>query len=351
MPEKPSYEELEQRVIRLEADNARYHQLVENLTNTVLENLPGGVFTHDLDGRIKLVNRAAAKNTGYLREELLDMSVQQIDPGSIARDDLNKVWRSMRRGEAVTILSTHTRKDGSEYPAEIHLNAVELDGKPHILTIAFDITDRKNAEMALREREERYRFLVEESNDIIWTFDLTSMRYTYCSKSVQRILGFSQDEAIGAKLDHIFTKETKNRIVSAFEKAATDQNSPDRILIEAEHCHKQAGLVWMEINALLHRDSFGRPVSFTGVSRDITERKLNEEALRESEDRFNKVLQAVPDMVSIQDPEMNILYSNWNGFGAVAEKDRVLHSKCYRTYRGYDDICPDCRALSVIETG
>jgi len=85
------------------------------------------------------------------------------------------------------------------------------------------------------------------------------------------------------------------------------------------------------------------------LSRDIALRKQAEKALRESETRFQKMLGVVPDMISIQNPEMDILYSNWQGFAAVPSNRRILHTKCHKTYRKFDSICPDCLATSVLE--
>jgi PAS domain S-box-containing protein len=73
-------------------------------------------------------------------------------------------------------------------------------------------------------------------------------------------------------------------------------------------------------------------------------------ALRENRDRYERMLATVPDMVSIHDPDMNILYSNWKGFAAVPEEKQVVQTKCYKTYRGFDRICPDCQAKTVLET-
>lgn len=74
------------------------------------------------------------------------------------------------------------------------------------------------------------------------------------------------------------------------------------------------------------------------------------EALRKSESLFQTMLAAIPDMISIHDAEMNVVYSNWNGFAAVPPDRRTLGEKCYRIYRGHDKVCPDCRARQVIET-
>jgi PAS domain S-box-containing protein len=71
----------------------------------------------------------------------------------------------------------------------------------------------------------------------------------------------------------------------------------------------------------------------------------------ESDNRLKSMLEVVPDMVSIHDPEMNILYSNWRGFADIPETKRLTNTKCYKTYRNLDEICPDCLAKNVLETG
>ena len=72
--------------------------------------------------------------------------------------------------------------------------------------------------------------------------------------------------------------------------------------------------------------------------------------LKQSEERFQKMLSLVPDMISIHDPDMNIIYSNWQGFAAVPPEKRILNAKCYQIYRDCDEVCPDCKAVSVLQT-
>jgi len=81
------------------------------------------------------------------------------------------------------------------------------------------------------------------------------------------------------------------------------------------------------------------------------EHKKAEDRIATSDDRFHRMLAVVPDMVSIHDTDMNILYSNWNGFASVPKENQLLHTKCYKTYRNYDEICPDCRAKEVLISG
>ena len=157
-----------------------------------------------------------------------------------------------------------------------------------------DISARRQAEQILKVNEERYRFLVEESNDIVWTFDIASMTYSFVSQSVERILGYRQEEVIGASINLLFSQKQVKDIISAFRKDLESPDSADRVLLEIEHIHKQQHPVWMEINAVLHRDRSGEPVSVSGVSRDISDRKRAEAALQQSEERYRSLFENAP---------------------------------------------------------
>lgn len=147
----------EQRLLSIVQDITDHKKAEEALREsqerlqTVLENLPGGIFIHDLDGRFLLVNKAACQNTGYSRQELLQMAVHEIDAQALARQDRSKFWNNIDSNQPIMFESTHLRKDGSQYPVEIHLTQIAMDRQPVILAIAFDITKRKHMEQKLKE--------------------------------------------------------------------------------------------------------------------------------------------------------------------------------------------------------
>jgi len=187
------FEELQIYQVELENRNNELLKAQEQLQESeekfrmVIENLPDGVFAHDLDGRILLVNKASIKNTGYTRDELFSMTVADIDHGSLARKDREKLWLQMRQGDSIRIEGIHKRKDATEYPAEICLNAIALKGKPIVLAVAQDITERKQAEEALRESEEKYRSMMESMKDEAYIC-LSDFRIQYMNPaSVNRI--------------------------------------------------------------------------------------------------------------------------------------------------------------------
>ncbi len=135
---------------------------------------------------------------------------------------------------------------------------------------------RKRAEKELHESEQKYKFLVENTNDIIWTFDHATMSYSFISTSAERILGYCADEIVGMTLDDVFSPETKKQIMDGFSRVVRGDDPTGRILMEAEHKAKNDRRVWMEINAALQKDKLGNPVAFNGITRDITERKQAE---------------------------------------------------------------------------
>ncbi|MGM0787324.1 MAG: PAS domain-containing protein, partial [Thermodesulfobacteriota bacterium] len=170
---------------------------------TVLENLPGGIFAHDLNGRIFMVNHQACKNTGYSREELLQMSVGEIDPHAASREDQTNLWHKLEPGQAATIESIHTRKDGTQYPVEIHLNGIILDGRPAILPVAFDISERKKAEKDLAEQHSLIKAIYRNAPLIMMVVDcdrrlrqVNGFATQFAGRSEQEMLGLRGGEAL-----------------------------------------------------------------------------------------------------------------------------------------------------------
>ncbi|HEJ84268.1 MAG TPA: PAS domain-containing sensor histidine kinase, partial [Desulfobacteraceae bacterium] len=96
-------------------------------------------------------------------------------------------------------------------------------------------------------------------------------------------LGYPANIEKKMTLDNIFSRETKKHVLTAFGKLGTGAAEGDRAVVEAEHLHHNGGKVWMEISATVLKDGDGKPIGFTGVSRDITERKRAEEALRRND--------------------------------------------------------------------
>ena len=266
----------------------------------VLENLPGGVFAHDLEGRIVLVNEAASRNTGYTREELMSMAVADIDPTSQPRGDADTLWHNLETGGSTSLETAHIRKDGSQYPADVRLSAVTLQGRPIILAVAFDISERKRAEQALKESEERFRALIESAPVSILL--LRDGRYIYGNPASADLLGYDSPREIEG-LDALQTiapefrpliKERMSRI------AARRDNEPIEVkLVKAtgEPCWAMTTSVSIQMD--------GEPTAVI-VGQDITERKRAEEELR----RLGAAVEQSTEGFLFTDMEGRILYAN-----------------------------------------
>jgi len=149
---------------------------------------------------------------------------------------------------------------------------------------------------------------------------------------------------IGFQIIH---PDDRDRAAEAVNKAVETGRPYD---IEKRIVRPDGTVRWVHSIGEITYDRQDQPKTLLGSFQDITERKQAEEALRQSQERFEDMLSLVPDMISIHDPDMNIVYSNWNGFGAVAEEKRITGTKCYNAYRGFDDVCPDCQAVRVLQT-
>lgn len=155
--------------------------------------------------------------------------------------------------------------------------------------IARDITERVQAEDALRESEERYRLIAKNALDIIWMTDL-DLRITYISPAVSRIMGYSVEEALAQTPEEILTPEslerTKQVLIEELAREREGINDPHRSrTLELELKCKDGSTTWSEIQLSLLRDTDGRVTGILGVGRDITERKqLEEERERLIED-------------------------------------------------------------------
>ena len=149
-----------------------------------------------------------------------------------------------------------------------------------------DITEAKKAEAALRESEERYRFITENTADNIWIADM-EFNLKYTSPSVQKLKGLTVEEALSQSVEESLTPGSLQQLMELFEREmayeATGEADPERtVIFVTEEYTKDGKVLWFENSAKLMRDPDGNPVGILGSSRDITEKKRAEEAWEEA---------------------------------------------------------------------
>ena len=269
----------------------------EHKFRSLVEQAAEMLFLHEVNGRIVDVNRAAEKNTGYCREELLNMTVFDIDPDAYDEDYKQQYWNKMKpEDKPVTVEVRHRQKDGTVYPTEVTISKVEINDAEYILALARDITDRKKAEEALKDREEKFRLLAENSVDCIWMLD-KKLRFTYLSPSLEHLTGFKPEEWMGTKLRTHFRKKEFLRIGFIVAKALKDYKHFKPVTFETKILNKEHKEIDVEITGNVLFDEHGKLKGLQGATRDISERKKAEKEIQRANDKLKKLNQTLEQKV------------------------------------------------------
>lgn len=239
-----------------------FRALIERTTDAIEVVEPG-------TGRILDVNETACRMLGYTRDELLALTIfdldPQADPASYAR-----LGDGLKKAGSATIEGVHRRKDGSVYPVEVSLSQVTLD-RDYGVTIVRDISERKLAEASLRREQELFHSLVTAIPDNVYFKDRQS-RFVQINDAMARRSGLKNAaEAIGKTDSDIFTSEHARQAL-ADEQRIMETGVP-LIDVEEKETWPDGKVTWVSSTKVPLRDTDGRITGLVGISRDITERK------------------------------------------------------------------------------
>jgi len=243
-------------------------RLSEERYRLLFEKNPEPMWVYDLETlKFLEVNNAAIHHYGYTREEFGSMTIKDIRPHEQVPALLRSVHDDvpgLQDGQAWQ----HRKKDGTLIDVEITSHSLIFAGVSARLVLATDVTESNRAKSALRESEERYRDLVENAIDIIYTHDLDG-RYTSVNRAVENITGYSREEALNLNLIDTVAPEYVERAKQMIaEKLAGREITAYEIELIAKDGHRVA----VEVNSRIVYEN-GIPVGVQGIARDITERK------------------------------------------------------------------------------
>jgi two-component system cell cycle sensor histidine kinase/response regulator CckA len=249
-------------------------------TQVCVDRAFDSVIWETIDGDIVYVNDATCSQTGYTREELLQMNIKNINP-DFSPERWKKRWSLKKEGGALFFQSYHRAREGRIFPVEVASNYIEYEGKAYTCSIARDITERKSAEEALRQSEERYHTFIDSTSDMVFLKD-DQYRHVIVNRQLAAFFGREEDDIIG-KTDFDLMPPDPAARCRETDRAALQSSS---VRID------------MELNGDRVYESLKFPVKLShnrvgigGFIRDITDHKKAEAALQESEAKYRSVVE------------------------------------------------------------
>ena len=310
--------------------------------SAVIEAALDAIVTIDAEGRVLEFNSAAERTFGYSRTDVLGQNVADlIIPPSLRERYRRGMARYLASGEASilgrTLEVTAMRSNGSEFPVELTLSRLPSDGTPLFTGFIHDVSDRKRAETALQESEERFRIAAEISSDLVYEWDLETGAFTYLhSRPASARLPRTREE--WEKLIH---PEDRERVLASVGRSL----ETDRPFFEEYRIVLPDGSVRVRVGyGKVLRDTRGRRLKWIGVDKDVTAQRGTETALKESQQKLRTLLTNMPVVLFVLDREGIFTHSEGEGLRALGLKPgEVVGRSVWDVYRNYPDILDHLR--------
>ncbi len=280
------------------------------------ENLPEVVFETDRNGVLTYVNGRADAVFGYTEDDFrkgfnIFSAVASWEHPRLF-ENIEKIASGIKSDVSDYTL---VRKDGGTFSALVHSNRIMNDGRfSGFRGIIIDISQRKEAEQRLSEREKLLRLITDTVRDSIRILDLATMRYIYANPYAVEIFGLPNEEYAGSPFGVHLDDASRERLLQTIgEELLNDaQRDPSRTVnFELIETPASSGkMIWTENRATFIRDSAGRPDAILTITRDITARKEAEIALRESEELFRMMIEEGSDLIVILEKSGTITYQS-----------------------------------------
>jgi PAS domain S-box-containing protein len=298
------------------ASEARYRTFVDHASDAL--------FLQDGSGCVVDVNTQACTSLGYGREELIGMSPPDFDP-NFSAERTAALLSQLTNDKIVAFDSHHRRKDGSIFPVEIRIRAFWEQGQRKQIALVRDITERKQAEEALRASEARLRTLLENLERVAVQAYEADGTIIFWNRASELFYGYSAAEALGRDIvELLFEKVDWYAERELLAESTRSGASP--IAEELELFRRDGSLITVFSSRVLHPRP-GRPPEFFCFDVDVTERKRAEEelAMRQAELLHASRLTTVGQMVAELSHEVAQPLSAIDNFAAASE--RILENE------------------------
>lgn len=288
------------------------------LTQLSVDRAAEGIVWISPDGRILYVNDQECRMLGYTRDEMLSMKVWDINPARTP-ESFTERWVMFRDRKTWVMESRHRTKSGKMIPVEVTGHYISVGDKELYYAFVRDITDRKAAESALHDSEEKYRLLVEQSDDVIYIH--RGEYFLFLNKRGLEIVGYSEDEIRTIPIWQFIHPDDRERTMEYSRKRLRGEDVPSCFVARVQLRSGEVRYGEFSVNRIMFQ---GQDATI-GIVRDVSARVLAENALRESEEKYRTLVEHTQDGVFIiQDGRLVSMNSTFTAMTGYGEEDEGI---------------------------
>lgn len=276
---------------KLKESEAKYKLISENSSDCIC--------LQELNGRFVFVSPSSKDVLGYTPQELQHLRLREI----ITEEYLHKVsdtMLSVMQGKLKTVSITFQAKNkegGLEWLETVGGAILDENGEAIFLqTSTRNVTDRVVAQRRLKESEERYKLITENSNDIVTLMDIHG-NYVFITPSIKETMGYEVDEVIGKNAMDFIHPDDIPIIQEGFTRGVKEKVKEDSAVFRFRH--KNGSWRWVSSTGGLIMDEEGNPIYFRANKVDITDKRLTEEKLRAKEEQYKLVSENSADVICL----------------------------------------------------
>lgn len=326
----------------------------EEKFQVVFERVMDGILIADVETKMFVeANSVVCNMLGYTREEILGLGIEKIHRPEDFPEVMGVIDRQLRKEIVLAPQIPVLRKDGSVFPADINAAIMTLDGRPCLVGIFRDVTERKRIEEALRESENLYRNLVETTTAIAWEVDIASLRFAYISPQVEKLTGYPPEAWTGFTFwaERIHPEDRDQAVTYCQTETAKGLDHTFEYRMSAA----DGSTLWIRDVVSVIKEQ-GRPVTLRGYFIDITASKVAAEKLRESEEFVRRILDTMDAGVISLDRDYRIGTANRAYCGQVGgSASEIIGKHCYEVSHRISRPCyeegEECAVRQVFEDG
>ncbi|MGD1044148.1 MAG: PAS domain S-box protein [Bacteroidota bacterium] len=299
----------------------------------------------DMNGKIVEVNDQACRMYGYTREELCHLYIRDLRSQQ-TRSQIEKQMKQVEDRSGLVFETEHQRKDGTVFPAEVSSRFIKIEETKYYQSTIRDITERKQAEETLRESEEKYRCLSENSLEGIGLSKENQI--IYANKALLEIFGYNDFEEFRAKplLYHV-APESQVKIREMLKNAKEGKSYEKRFSYKI--IRRDGEIRDLEITT--DHVKIGNDLYTQSTFRDITERKIAEDALLQSEDRFRRIFEEGPLGMVTSGSDFKFIKANTAFCKMMGYEEKELTAFTFKDITHPEYITKDTESINKLLAG